>query len=352
VRFFSSCKFLIAFACAAPAAAQPTTTVVETVRGAGEIDPVTETETVDFRIDEHDRMTVPVRLSGNGPYRFLVDTGADRTAVSTALATHLRLADGPTATLHSVTGTFQVKTAHVPALELTNDRVRSIEAPLLERAHMGADGILGVDSLRSQRVIFDFRTRAISIVPSVRRMKRDEADTIVVTGKLRRGHLIVTSARANSIATTVVLDTGSEVTMGNLALRAKLEARGKLGTPELIEMMSVTGQKLLGEAFYLNRVDIGEVRLANLMILFSNAPIFRSLNLDDRPAVLLGMNAMQGFDMVSIDFVKKQLRMMVPEHGSLRSRRGAAARQMTGTATDAGPRKMQSGRDISGPAAL
>ena len=43
--------------------------------------------------------------------------------------------------------------------------------------------------------------------------------------------------------------------MGNRALRAKLEARRRLGNPERIEMLSVTGQKLIGEGFYLKQVD-------------------------------------------------------------------------------------------------
>ncbi len=293
--------------------------MVETVRSRGEAEPATATNDVAFRIDAHDRMTVPVRLSGRGPYRFLVDTGADRTAVSTALAAELRLASGPTATLHSVTGTYQVRTAHVPVLELTGNHARSVEAPLLERSHMGADGILGVDSLSSKSVMFDFRARQISIVPSARRRERDEEGTIVVTGKLRRGHLIVTRAIANGTLLTVVLDTGSELTMGNAALRARLAARGRLGTPQPVEMISVTGHKLTGEAFYLKRLDLGDVVLRDLLIFFSDAPIFRSLDLEARPAVLLGMNALQAFDKVSIDFKRKQLRMVVPEQSGIRS---------------------------------
>jgi len=315
-------KILVAALLAAPAgmaAAQPATTVVETVRSDGEAESTAPTDDLAFRIDRNDRMTVSVRLGGRGPYRFLVDTGADRTAVSTALAADLGLASGPMATLHSVTGTSRVRTATVPALQLTDNRARSIEAPLLERAHMGADGILGVDSLRSQRVMFDFRTQIISIVPSARKRERDEKGTIVVVGKLKRGHLIVTSARANGTALTVVLDTGSELTMGNAALRTKLEARGKLGDPQPIEILSVTGQKLVGEGFYLKRVQVGEVIMRDLLIFFSNAPIFRSLDLEDRPAVLLGMNALQAFDKVSIDFARKQLRMVVPQQSGLDS---------------------------------
>ena len=311
-------QLLTGLAFAAPAAAQPATTVVEAVPGPPEIDRATTTQDIAFKIDRHDRMTVPVRLGGKGPYRFLVDTGADRTAVSTAIAAELGLLSGPMATLHSVTGISAVRTASVPQLELTHNRVRSVEAPLLERVHMGADGILGVDSLRSQRVLFNFKTRLISIVPSARE-EREEAGTIVVRGKLRRGHLIVTSARANQVPVTVVLDTGSEITMGNAALRARLEAKRRLGPGTAVEMTSVTGEKLVGQAFRLNRVEIGDVVLKDLVVLFSSAPIFRSLSLEDRPAVLLGMNAMQAFDKVSIDFARKQLKMVVPQRSSLDS---------------------------------
>src|SRR5918993_200922 len=104
MRASLSWKLLIALAFAAPAAAQPATMVVDPLRAQPEID--------------------------------------------------------------SMTGITQVRTANIPHLELTQNRVRSVEAPLLERAHMGADGILGVDSLRSQRVMFDFKAKMISIVPS------------------------------------------------------------------------------------------------------------------------------------------------------------------------------------------
>lgn len=316
VRAVPNWMFVLAAALATPLAAQPVTTVVEPVAGPAAIDRTTTTQDVAFKLDRHDRMTVPVRLGGRGPYRFLVDTGADRTAVSTAIAAELGLSSGPMARLHSITGTSMVRTANVPHLELTHDRVRSVEAPVLEAANMGADGILGVDSLRSQRVLFDFKARVISIVPSAQRIERAEEGTIVVRGKLRRGHLIVTQAKANGVPLTVVLDTGSEITLGNMALKAKLEARRRLTQPERIEMTSVTGEKLVGDAYYLKEVRIGDVVLRNLVVMFSDAKIFRSLDLESKPTVLLGMNAMQAFDKVSIDFARKQLRMVIPEQSS------------------------------------
>ena len=321
--------FLIAVALAAPAAAAPATTEMNAIPGPPEIDRTTITEDIAFRNDRHDRMTIPVRVGSRG-YRFLVDTGADRTAVSTAVAAELKLTNGPIANLHSITGVTPVRTANVPFLQISRNQARSVEAPVLERVHMGADGILGVDSLRSQRVLFDFRTRMISIVPSAYRIEREDKDAIVVRGKLKRGHLIVTRADANGVPLTVVLDTGSELTLGNPALRAKLEARRKLGAGEPIEMTSVTGQKLVGEVFKLKRVEIGGVVLRDLLVMFADAPIFRSLKLTDRPGVLLGMNAMRAFDRVSIDFARKQLRMVVPQQSSLDAAVMAQRRRLLG----------------------
>jgi predicted aspartyl protease len=319
-----SAKFLIAIALAAPAAAAPTMTALDAIQAPVEVDRTTTTQDIAFKIDRNARMTVPVRLGGKGPYRFLVDTGADRTAVSTAIAAELGLTDGPMATLHSITGSSPVRTANVPSLELSPDRARSVEAPVLEAVNMGADGILGVDSLRSQRVMFDFRTRVISIVPSAQKRERDEEGTIVVRGNLKRGHLIVTKATVNGLPMTVILDTGSEITMGNPALRAKLEARKKLGPGDRIEMTSVTGQKLTGDAFHMKRVKIGDVELKGLVILFADAAIFHSLDMEDKPTVLLGMNAMRAFNKISIDFARKQFRMVVPQETSIDDTRMAS----------------------------
>lgn len=324
MRAALSWTFLAAIALATPAAAEPAITVVDPIQGPIEVDRTTTTQDIAFKLDRDDRMTVPVRLGGKGPYRFLVDTGADRTAVSTAIAAELGLTDGPMATLHSITGSSPVRTANIPSLELSPDRARSVEAPLLEAVNMGADGILGVDSLRSQRVMFDFRSRVISIVPSAKRQERDEDGTIVVRGNLKRGHLIVTSATINGLPMTVILDTGSEITLGNPALRARLEARKKLGQGERVEMTSVTGQTLIGDAFRMKRVRIGGVEMKDLVIMFADAAIFHSLDMEDKPTVLLGMNAMRAFNKISIDFARKQLRMVVPQQSSIDDTRMAS----------------------------
>src|SRR4051794_34560067 len=100
--------------------AQTTTTTLDAMSGVPEIDKTTQTQDVQFRNEHDDRMTVPVRLSGAGPYRFLVDTGADRTAISRELVSKLKLPSGSGAELHSVSGVSTVTTAMVRNLELTH----------------------------------------------------------------------------------------------------------------------------------------------------------------------------------------------------------------------------------------
>lgn len=305
--------------------AQPRTTELKAVSGLAEVDKTTQTEDIRFRTEQNDRMTVPVRLSGTGPYRFLVDTGSDRTAVSRELAAKLKLQAGDSATVHGVAGATAVATASVPDLRVTRKQVKVIDAPLLEGANMGADGILGVDSLRSQRIMFDFEAKTMSVVPSATPDFREEPGTIVVQGHRRNGRLIVTEARANGQPVTVIIDTGAEVTVGNAALRRALSKSKMITGPlQQVELESVTGQKLAGEYMFVRKLSIDGIELKGLAVVFADAHTFKQLKLVDRPALLLGMNAMRAFKKVSIDFANRRLRVIVPEQTSLDTRMAAA----------------------------
>jgi hypothetical protein len=191
------------------------------------------------------------------------------------------------------------------------------DAPLLTTENMGADGILGVDSLRSQRIMFDFDQHTMSIVPSATPDFKDEPGTIVVEANRRNGRLIVTEATANGHSVVVIIDTGSQVSLGNSALRRALTANKMLSASEEIVLESVTGDKLTGDYMMVRELQMGPVGLKNLAIVFANAHIFKQLKLEDRPALLLGMNAMRAFKKVSIDFAAKTLRLVVPEHSAL-----------------------------------
>lgn len=280
------------------------------------IDGTSEATDVRFKKDAYQRMTVPVHVAGFGPYRFLVDTGADRSAISVDLARYLGLRDGARAMLHTVAGQSEVATAKVPVFDLAAKQVENVEAALLDPKFMGAHGIVGLDLLRSRRILFDFKRQTLTIVPAKARV-RELDDTIVVTGRIRNGRFVLANARAENVGVTLVVDTGAEVSLGNDALYRKLKQGPNVDRFATVEFQSVTGLKLLGEYIIVRELEIGGVTLRNMPVIFSNSPAFRPLGLTDKPALLLGMNALRGFEKVSIDFARRKLRLVLPEESSI-----------------------------------
>lgn len=299
-----------------PQQSVPPTTVLDAVseHPQGEGDELTDE--LRFRRDVNERMTVPVKLSGRGPFRFLVDTGSERTAISRELATRLKLPVDSIARLHSVTGVSEVETAIVPRLQFSARVRTNVEAPLLYAQNIGADGILGIDSLRAQRVQFDFKARTMAIV-SARESFHNDPGTIVVRGRLKNGRLVMTNARADDRRITVVLDTGSQVSIGNAALRRLLERGRSVGTFGKAELQSVTGETLIGDYAFIEKLEVGGIGLRHLAVVFADAHTFEKLGLQDKPTLLLGMNAMRAFEKVTIDFADKKLRVLLPDQSSL-----------------------------------
>jgi predicted aspartyl protease len=259
------------------------------------------------------RMTVEVAVGAQGPFRFMVDTAADRSAVSREMATRLRLKQGRDVVLHSVTGASTVSTAALSGMQIASRTLPDVHAPLLSAEHVGADGILGTDVLRSAMVRFDFRQKLLSITPSSRRRQSaSDPNTIVVEARRRSGRLIVTEAQLDGQRLTVVLDTGSEVSVGNAALRRALARRGLLSGERAVVLGSVTGATLPATFMSTKRLDVGGVGLEGLGIAFADVHTFRALGIDGRPALLLGINALEAFDSLTIDMAARKLRFVMP----------------------------------------
>jgi len=186
---------------------------------------------------------------------------------------------------------------------------------------MGADGILGTDSLRSQRVLFDFKAQTVSLIPASEKLLPEERGTIVVQGRRKNGRLILTRATAEGVPLELVVDTGAQISMGNEALRRVLVRSGRLRSLGKAEMTSVTGETFVGEQLVVADLKVGDVEMRGLPIIFGDAHAFKPLGLANRPALLLGMNAISGFDKVSIDFQRKRLRLLLPARDGMENQR-------------------------------
>ena len=273
-----------------------------------------------------DRMTVVVSVGGTGPYRFLVDTGSERTVISRQLAQRLRLADGRNAVLHSVIGAKSVQTVFIPRLKVSESTISVTDAPALEASHIGADGLLGLDGLKSKRVLFDFKAQTMSITPASQRVSQKvDGEVVVVRAKSRKGRLILSEAKVDGEKVAVIIDTGSQVTVGNMALKARLMKHHLQTVSDPLTIESVTGEQLVADVSILKLLELDSIHLDSLPVAFADAHIFKTLDLDKKPALLLGMNAMRAFDQISIDFAAKKVRFVLPETSMLEDVRMAQA---------------------------
>ena len=277
-----------------------------------------QAETFGVGRDVNERMTVGVNIGGRGPFPFIVDTGAERTVISSELARSLSLRPGRTATVHSMSEVSQIATVVIPALRVGNRSIEQIHAPALARDNLGASGILGVDTLQRQRVTFDFRRRQMTVTPS-RGPERHwpAADTVVVTGRSLYGRLVLVDASVDGQRVWVIIDTGSEVSVGNLALRTALARRNRLREIAPIAIMSITGGVISAEYGFARLIRVGGLDINNLPLAFADVHPFRQLGLTNRPALLLGMDALRLFSRVSVDFPNRRVRVLIDDGAML-----------------------------------
>jgi predicted aspartyl protease len=278
--------------------------------------PTPDTSIVEqFAIDNSDRMTVQVQVNGSAAVPFIVDTGAERTVIANDLARKLALESGPMLTLATISGKFRVNSFFIDKLTTSAVNLEGIEAPGLERSNLGAYGLLGIDSLEETRVLLDFANQKMDVLASrkTRGKTKLENGMIVVSAKKKEGRMIISSAKIDGIRVDIILDTGAQSSMANLALRDRLRRRHRTGEFVPVKMKSVTGAILNGEFTQLKEIEVGGLTINDLPVTFADNYAFTALDLQDRPAILLGMDAMKLFDRVLIDFGNRRVGFDLPK---------------------------------------
>lgn len=274
------------------------------------------------------RLTIPIHIDGKGPWNFIVDTGSQRTVIARDLAERLALPMGRQVTIVSMTGRTEVQTVAVPRLGFGKTLMDDIEAPVLEGEHLGAAGLLGLDGLHAKRLLLNFRTGRMEISSSKQAWR--DPNAIIVEARRRKGQLILLDSDVNGAKVNIILDTGTTLSVGNMALMNRLMRRKKAPVLNLVTLTSVTGETLSGQFGHIDRVRMGRVTLKDIPLMFADAPPFAELDLKDKPALLLGINALKAFDRVAIDFGRGKVDFLLPDTGLLERTRLAATVRAAG----------------------
>ena len=256
------------------------------------------------------RLFVDVKVNGRGPYSFLVDSGADRSVIGETLAERLALPKDAIVTVRGMAGTAQVSTVLIETLDIGSSRIDTIIAPALPEKFIGAQGIIGIDALADQRLLLDFDAKTVVIQDS-RRPQVTEEGEIVVTARRRKGQLILTQASVDGDRTYAVIDTGSELSIGNSAMLKRIIGGRSKPPMQTITLVSVTGESFTADVALIRELRIGGVLMQNVQVAFTDAPPFGLFGLDKQPAILLGTDLLKSFRRLSLDFRNRKVRFVL-----------------------------------------
>jgi hypothetical protein len=169
--------------------------------------------------------------------------------------------------------------------------------------------MIGIDALTEQRLMMDFEKRLITIEDARIPWKRIPGE-IVVIARRQRGQLILTEVQAAGLPLEAVIDTGSEITIGNLALRDKLirRNRNKFIT---VPVTGVTGEVARLQLAKIAELRLGPVVLHDVPMAFADVPPFKAFGLQDQPALLLGTDLLESFRRISLDFRARKVRFQL-----------------------------------------
>lgn len=260
------------------------------------------------RLDHIGRIVVPVMVNGQGPFRFIVDTGASWSTVSPQLAQRLGLNPSLELPMHvnGITGTADVPSVMVHRLQagelvLVDTRFPVVWAPLMA----GADGILGVAGLK-RRISVDFQHNRVAISRSAPGGTPPGFDR--VPARLLAGGLLVVSARVGGVRVEAVIDTGSERTIANNALRDALAWRQRKGeVARVTDVYGATTEVASGQIGVAPTIDFGSIKISNLTVVYGDFHIFEVWGLRSRPAVIIGMDVLGTVNALAIDFQRCEL---------------------------------------------
>lgn len=259
------------------------------------------------------RVGAGVTINGRGPFTFVIDTGAAATSISDTVARELALPARDPVLVHGITTATRTDSVSVDRLQLSGLNFYDLRCPVLPAANLGADGLLGLDVLGRFRLSFDVERRSASLAVRGVRILMGGADMETGT-RLRRGgmrtargrfgQLILTQVAVEGLPTAAFIDSGAQYSIGNTLLRRAVAARLRENDrlARRVPLYGVTGQSLSADLARVSDLRLGSMRLGPTPLLFADLHCFETLELADRPALLIGADLLGRFRHVVLDF--------------------------------------------------
>jgi predicted aspartyl protease len=121
---------------------------------------------IGFSLVRDSLVVIPVVLNGHGAYRFMLDTGATHTILSSAVANQLHVPAGRPWTIFTAGGTVPATVRMLETVQIGNVRLTQVSIAVADFElfrTLRIDGIIGADYLKQFKISIDYAHRELTI---------------------------------------------------------------------------------------------------------------------------------------------------------------------------------------------
>jgi predicted aspartyl protease len=252
--------------------------------------------------DSAGRAVALVKINGEGPFRFIIDTGANRSVVSRSLAERLRLEPSGEGVVHSIDGAqpatlVKVESLTFGALHLSRGDTPVLDGPMLDGEH----GLLGVDGMAGRLLHIDFIKGCVAIYEDAAQLSMRGWQS--VPAALRFGSLLLAQGEIMGVRVNVLLDTGSDTSLANERFRDALRGVAARTIEYHGDRAFTFGRPVvLDQSVWTPTLRLGHTRVDGVNAYVGNFHIFDFWGLQDEPTLLIGMDVLARSREMAIDY--------------------------------------------------
>ncbi len=248
------------------------------------------------------RAVAGVSINGQGPFRFIIDTGANRSVLSQALATRLGLSPSGEGLVHSIDSAAPARMVNVDSLSFGAIHLSSGETPVLDGPMLAEEhGLLGVDGMAGRLLHVDFTRQCVAIYEGNTEMPLH--GWLSVPARMRFGTMLTIQGKIRGVSINVLLDTGSDLSLANEKFREALRGVSTRSIEYKGDFAFTFGKPVVLErSVWTPRLNLGDTVVDNVIAYVGNFHIFDVWGLQDEPTLLIGVDVLARSREMAIDY--------------------------------------------------
>jgi hypothetical protein len=215
--------------------------------------------------------------------------------------------------VHGLAGSAEAPAVAITRMSAGKLSIPIHSAPVLRHSDLDCDGLLGLDAFKGRRVVFDFDHGAVSILRPAYSRRGPGAgrprSVAVVRARQRYGQLAIVDAAVAGHRVTCFIDSGAQMSVGNLALLRTIRARSHSAPePRAIILHGATGDDIPCQVAPVSDLRVGEIHFTDFLMAFADLHTFDLWVAQKEPAIMIGMDFLNLFGRVEIDFSENLVR--------------------------------------------